>query len=81
MQLDEFAKDVLKKQDKKTLDGITRSEAGERLAARFDGRELEAAAKNGDMKKLSSMLQDILSTPEGRQFAQEVQKAVKRDER
>lgn len=81
MNLEEYAGEVLRKGDAAALERIARSEAGARLASRFDGRAMEAAARDGNMDALSAMLRDILKTPEGQSFAAEVQKAVKRDER
>ena len=80
MNLEEYARERLGKGEKEALDRVARSEAGARLAARVDGSAMEAAAREGDMKALSAMLRDILATPEGKTFAAEVQKAVKRDE-
>lgn len=81
MNLEEYAGEVLRKGDAAALERIARSEAGARLASCFDGRAMEAAARDGNMDALSAMLRDILKTPEGQSFAAEVQKAVKRDER
>lgn len=67
--------------DRESLERLAQSESGAKLAARFDGEAMESAARKGDMKALSSMLRDILATPEGKEFAAQVQKAVKRDER
>lgn len=58
------------------LDDLARSEAGARLAAKLDGKKLEQAARNGDMQALGRMLQGLLATPEGKDFAERVQRAV-----
>lgn len=58
------------------LKKLTQSGAGAALAAKFDGEAIERAARSGDSKALSQLLQSVLSTPEGAQFASEVQKAV-----
>lgn len=81
MYLEEYAEELLKGSDRARLEELARSESGTKLAARFDGDAMESAARKGDMKALSSMLRDILATPEGKEFAARVQKAVKRDER
>lgn len=81
MYLEDYAEDLLKELDRESLERLARSENGAKLAARFDGDAMESAARKGDMKALSSMLRDILATPEGKKFAAQVQKAVKRDER
>ena len=77
MYLEEYAKQVKQSQQGAALEKLTQSEAGAKLAAKIDGAKLEKAAQAGDMKALSQMLQSILSTPEGKNFAQQVQKAVK----
>lgn len=80
MKLEEYAKDLLGNGEREALGKLACSEAGAKLAAHVDGGAIEAAAKSGDMKALSSILRDILATPEGKNFAAEVKKAVKRDE-
>ncbi len=59
-----------------SLKQLTESEAGARLAARFDGAAVEAAAKRGDTAELTRLLGTILSTAEGRQFAEQVRKTM-----
>ena len=81
MYLEDYAENLLREGDKEKLGKLARSESGAKLAARFDGKAMEAAARKGDMETLSSLLRDILATQEGKQFAAEVQKAVERDER
>ena len=63
------------------LKKLTQSEEGAKLAAKVDGAKLEAAAREGDAKALTALLQDILATPEGKSFAAAVEKAVKGDGR
>lgn len=81
MDLDKYVRQVRQGKQGDVLQKLTESETGARLAAKVDGAKLEAAARNGDTKALSAMLQDILSTPEGKSFAQAVQRAVKNDGR
>ena len=81
MDMESYARDHLGKGEREALGKLTGSAAGAKLAARVDGNALEAAARKGDMETLSSMLREILATPEGKHFAAEVRKAVKRDER
>ena len=59
-----------------SLKQLTESEAGTRLAARFSGTEVEEAAKRGDTAELTRLLGAILSTAEGRQFAEQVRKTM-----
>ena len=80
MYLEDYVENLRQEGDREKLGKLARSESGAKLAARFDGKAMENAARKGDMQALSSMLRDILATPEGKQFAAEVQKAVKRDE-
>ena len=54
---------------------------GEKVLRHVDGEKLAAAAKVGDMQTLGRMLQNVLATPEGRELAQKVQKAVQSDGR
>ena len=59
-----------------SLRRLTESETGTRLAARFDGASVEAAAKRGDTAELTRLLGSILSTAEGRQFAEQVRRTM-----
>ena len=81
MDLEKFARQVRDGEKAAALDDLARSRAGAQLAARVDGEKLTQAAKAGDMQTLGRMLQELLSTPEGKSFAQQVQKAVKPDGR
>ncbi len=81
MDLEKYARQVREGKQGAALDGLARSEDGARLAAKVDGEKLTQAAKAGDMDALGRMLRDILSTPEGKRFASQVQKAVKPDGR
>lgn len=81
MDLEKYARQVREGKQGAALDDLARSESGARLAAKVDGEKLTQAAKAGDMNALGRMLQDILSTPEGKRFAAQVQKAVKPDGR
>ena len=58
------------------LGALADTQEGKTLAARFDERELRAAAKQGDTAALQDILRRVLSTPEGRALAEKVQKAV-----
>ena len=55
------------------------SEEARRLMRRVDAGALERAAKRGDVKELKQILDQVLSTPEGKALAQKVQGAVRRD--
>lgn len=81
MKFEDQAKEFMEGADRAALEKVAQSAAGERLAACVDAGKIERAAREGDMKVLSSLLKDILATPEGKTFAAEVQRAVKRDGR
>ncbi len=81
MDLEKYAREVKQSGSGPALDALARSPAGARLAAKLDGEKLEAAARSGDSKALSRLLGDILATPEGRDFARQVERTVKRDGR
>lgn len=81
LNLEELGENILRERDKTKLGKLTQSESGAQLASRFDGKAVEDAARKGDMQALSSMLREILSTPEGKRFAEDVRRAVKSDER
>ena len=61
---------------KDTMKRLAESDTGARLAARFDGAAVEAAAKRGDTAELTRLLGTILSTSEGRQFAEQVRRTL-----
>ena len=77
MDLEQYAKKVRAGDKGAALDALARSEDAGRVLAGLDKREMEKAAKAGDMKALGQLLQGVLATPEGKRFAAEVQKAVR----
>lgn len=77
MDFENYAKQLMKGKNGGALQSLTQSETGAKLAARFDGAAIEKAAREGDKQALSQLLQGVLNTPEGRDFAAQVQKAVK----
>ena len=77
MDLEQYARQVRGSGQGAALDALARSAAGARLAATLDGEKLEKAARSGDMQTLSRMLSGILSTPEGKDFARQVERTVK----
>jgi hypothetical protein len=81
MEWEEYAKRLRSGKSAKALEALTQSEAGAKLAAKFDGKAVEQAARSGDGETLSRLLQGILATPEGQDFARQVQKAVEKDGR
>lgn len=81
MELDKYIHELKHGKSADALKKLTESESGARLARQVDVAKLEQAAKQGDTRTLSAMLQTILSTPEGRNFAAQVQKAVKENGR
>lgn len=62
--------------EKKELAAAAESPEGKRLAAQIDDKALRDAAKRGDTGALKQILQQVLSTPEGKQLAEKVKKAV-----
>lgn len=76
MDLEKYAKQVRQGEKGGQLDQLARSTDGEKLLSGLDKQALEKAAREGDMRSLSRLLQGVLSTPEGKRFAQQVQKAV-----
>lgn len=62
--------------EKSELAAAVESAEGKRLAARIDDKALRDAAKRGDTDALKQMLQQVLATPEGKQLAEKVKKAV-----
>ena len=81
MDLEEYARQVRKGGQGQALEKLASSAQGERLLEKVDREALEKAARAGDMKALGGLMRDILATPEGRAFAAQVEKAVKRDGR
>lgn len=76
MDLEKAARELMNGKNGAALKKLTESENGAALAGRFDGAEIERAAKNGDTAALSKLLRQVLSSPEGASFAAQVQKAV-----
>ncbi len=77
LDLEKYARQVRAGDKDGGLEKLARSGTGKALLAHVDGERLEQAAKSGDIKTLSAMLRDILSTPEGRSFAAQVERTVK----
>lgn len=76
INLEEYARQVRQGKNGAALEKLTTSEAGVKLAAKVDGERLTKAAQQGDAQTLADMLKGILSTPEGKSFAAQVEKAV-----
>jgi len=64
---------------KKALMAAAQSDAGQKLVAHMDTAAVEQAAKNGDAAALKGILRQVLSTPEGRTLAEQVQKAMQHE--
>ena len=62
--------------EKKELAAAAESPEGKRIAAGLDEKALREAAKRGDTAALKQVLQQVLATPEGKQLAEKVKKAV-----
>lgn len=58
------------------LNAAAESPAGRAVASRLDEAALNAALKRGDTEALKTMLGRVLSSPEGKALAEQVQKAV-----
>lgn len=76
MDMEKYAKQLMEGKNGAALQKLTQSDTGAKLAAKFDGAAIEKAAREGDAKALSQILKNVLNTPEGRDFAAQVQKAV-----
>ena len=61
---------------KKDLKAAAESEAGQKLLKSMDTGAVERAAKSGDTAALQRILTQVLSSPEGRELAEQVQKAM-----
>lgn len=59
------------------LQSAVSSAQGQKLAGKIDGNALEQAVKSGDTAQMKTILSQILSSPEGKALAQQVQQAVK----
>lgn len=77
MELDRYIQELRRSESGAALQKLAQSEAGASLAGRLDVDKLEQAARQGDMQALSAMLRTVLATPEGRDFAAQVERAVK----
>lgn len=62
--------------EQKDLAAAAESPEGKRLASQINDKALREAAKRGDTDTLKQILQQVLSTPEGKQLAEKVKKAV-----
>lgn len=64
---------------KKDLKAAAESEAGKKLLQSMDAGAVEHAAKSGDTAALKRILTQVLSSPEGRELAEKVQKAMEHE--
>lgn len=76
MDWEKHARQLMKGEMGSSLQSILSSETGAKLAQTMDGHEVEEAARSGDTQALSEMLRKVLSTPEGKDFAEQVRKTV-----
>jgi len=76
MDMEKMAEKIMAGSGGDALKKLTESKDGARLAARFSGAAVEEAARRGDTAELTRLLRTILSTEEGRQFAEQVRKAM-----
>ena len=75
----DFAELKRELESKKALKAAAQSEAGQKLLQQVDSAEVERAAKSGDAAALKSILSRVLSTPEGKELAQQVQEAMRHE--
>ena len=61
------------------LQRLTESDDARRVGKLVDGEALRRAAQSGDATALKKLLGGILSTPEGRRLAADVQKLMGKD--
>lgn len=76
MDLERYARELQNGKNGAALKKLTESGAGAALAERVDGAAIERAARAGDARALTKLLQGVLSTPEGASFAAQVKRAV-----
>ena len=74
--LEQIAKTLRSSGKKNELERLAASANGKRLEGMVDGAALEAAVKSGDAASLEKMLGALLSTPEGKALAADVQKIM-----
>jgi len=76
MKWEEQAKQLMNGTMGDSLRSVIDSETGRNLAKAFNGQAVEQAAKEGDTKALSVLLKQVLETPEGKRFAEQIQRTV-----
>ena len=64
---------------RKDLKAAAESEAGQKLLQSMDTGAVERAAQSGDAAALQRILTQVLSSPEGRELAEKVQKAMRHE--
>ena len=76
MELEKMLRRLAEGENAASLQALTESEAGARLAGALDGAAVERAVRSGDDAALRSLLEGVLKTPEGRAFAAGVREAM-----
>lgn len=79
MDIEQYGREYFQGKSGAQLQKLAQSADGQKVAQMLDMQRLQSAAQSGDRAALGDMLQRVLSTPEGRRLAEQVQKAVKKD--
>lgn len=76
MKWEEQAQQLMKGSMGDSLRSVIDSECGRELAKNFNGKVVEQAVRDGDTKALTALLKQVLESPEGKRFAEQIQRTV-----
>lgn len=73
MDLERIKKDVLNDKNADRVKNLADSDLAKRIGKSVDAQELQRAAQSGDSKALGSILEKVLSTPDGKELMKKVE--------
>lgn len=79
MDIGKYSQEILRGKNSDALQKLAQGPEGQKIAGMVDMGAMEQAARRGDTAALSTMLQQVLATPEGQRLAAQVKRAVKPD--
>lgn len=80
MDFEKIKNEVLNGKDTEKVKNIADSDIARRIGKSMDAQELRRAAQSGDSKALGSILEKVLSTPDGKELMKKVEENFRKKE-
>lgn len=78
MDLERIKKEVLDGKEAEKVKNLADSDVVRRIGKSVDAQELRRAAQSGDDKALGSILEKVLSTPDGKELMKKVEESFRK---